>query len=366
MPAPDEIAAYQMGVRLTQCRLLHQLCATPWNGDLRPPGPAEIADVRESLVLLRRAIASFVKLGALDDSHAQILVAIVVNCLRLWKTWSRVSPSLLGDGEIDTSEFYENLDSLEDRVRSIIGPPPRTKLDWFVLGKEISDVNWRVSDDGRHAKVLNKEMILQRARERPKDKWVWSNPRRLRRLCRRIGFEKDALFPKVGRTKESIGLLPYSPAYCWPWFRIEAGLTKAVQLLPQAVRTCFQHESEDATELVPPVAHDQDEQLALRLTVDVNKKLAFLDGIPFSLGSDEAACFVQALIDAKGDWQSAADIAKRYPVLKGVRPGRIKTDTEIPAPILALIETEDAKGSRIPISKLLPESLVSKLWPDHA
>jgi hypothetical protein len=92
---------------------------------------------------------------------------------------------------------------------------------------------------------------------------------------------------------------------------------------------------------------------ALRLVVDVQKRIAHYDGEVINLDKMEVACYVAALVDAKGDWQGPADITERYPAYANARADRLKK--RVPHPIRDLIETQGAKGSRIRLDRLLPQ-----------
>jgi hypothetical protein len=137
-----------------------------------------------------------------------------------------VPSAQLNDGEIDTSEHDQNLDALEDHVKSQIGKlaEERRRLDWFFLGKEIC--RYRREDPAEYTDrcVLNKEQIFERARTRPKPKWVLSISREASAIIKRIGITLDVLLPEVTRAPAIICLLPYNPTQYWPWFRVEAGL----------------------------------------------------------------------------------------------------------------------------------------------
>ena len=108
-----------------------------------------------------------------------------------------------------------------------------------------------------------------------------------------------------------------------------------------------------ALDTEPAGGNNSGGELRFRLTVDVEKQIAFYDGDPFKLDTQEIACYLAALVAAHGDWLGPNELAEAYPLLKGARPDRLKP--KVPWPIQGLIEMEAGKGSRIPLKNLLPK-----------
>jgi len=91
--------------------------------------------------------------------------------------------------------------------------------------------------------------------------------------------------------------------------------------------------------------------LRVRLSVDFDGKTACLDGRNYPLGTEEACCYVAALVDARGEWRRPKQIIEKYPGFKGSRTERVRA--KLPPPIECLIETGRSYGSRIPLERIL-------------
>ncbi|MCY2989941.1 MAG: hypothetical protein NTY19_19025 [Planctomycetota bacterium] len=342
-------------------------------------GPDDVGFAKQSLRDLNYALRQFAKTIAIHEGTLEAVKALIRDCLRLLKKGAASPLDSRQDDDAGHQELCDNLQRLKDRIIETVEVADgdgANHVAWIELGMRISDGTWvppRQRSIRKCFKLGNRELELN-VENTEGWIWQWCDPDELRQLFSETGTSEEELFPCTEDTAPTRRLLSYNFDEYQPWYRTEAGLVNAVQLLPPAVVSSSSHEAgsadhspesvEDRTESAWPVVEIQTKPFALRLRVDIDMRLAFLDEELHRLDSEEAACYVAALVDAMGDWQGASDLADRYACLDGVRPNRVKT--AIPKPIRDLIETQDAKGSRIPISNLLPASLVSQLWPDHA
>ena len=337
MPTPTEISFYQLGIRLGQCRELRRRCTSP-------PSSQGFAVTREGLLLLENALADFVSTNNLPANLHRILKSHIRACQRLWKQWSLLPLAQLNDWEIDTSEFDQNLDDLEDHVKSQVGKlaEGRRRLDWFRLGKEICHWEWKDFQEPPSTRVLTKEQIFERARTRPKPRWVLDSSREVRTLSEHIGITVDVLLPKLPRALATTCLLPYNPTQYWPWFSVEAGL-KA--LLGPARGSATQPKA--PSDEVPP-SDDDDELTKHHLVVDVEHETATLDGTVHVLKSQDCARYLKAILDANGDWVGPRELTEHG--LVNPRPDRLHK--RLPKEIRILVEIKPSTGSRIPLARL--------------
>jgi hypothetical protein len=82
-----------------------------------------------------------------------------------------------------------------------------------------------------------------------------------------------------------------------------------------------------------------------RLTVDLARKTATLDGVSHDVSSDLALRWVKVLADHAGDWISGSELERYDESLIGARTDRLRKF--LPDAILRLIDSETGKGSRI-------------------
>jgi len=82
-----------------------------------------------------------------------------------------------------------------------------------------------------------------------------------------------------------------------------------------------------------------------RLTVDLEKQTATLDGIAYDVKSVHALRWIAVLAASPGVWFSGPELKAVDPELDGVRTDRLKK--HIPSPLLALIDSETGRGSRL-------------------
>lgn len=80
-----------------------------------------------------------------------------------------------------------------------------------------------------------------------------------------------------------------------------------------------------------------------RLTVDLAKKQATLDGKSFDVSSENALRWIKVLAEHPGAWICGSELAKFDELLIGVRTDRLKT----PSAISDLIDCKPGTGSRI-------------------
>jgi hypothetical protein len=82
-----------------------------------------------------------------------------------------------------------------------------------------------------------------------------------------------------------------------------------------------------------------------RVAVDLPCKTITLDGATYDVASENALLWVQVLAERPGEWISGPELCKRDPRLLGARTDRLRK--HLPAAILAVIDSDRGKGSRI-------------------
>jgi len=82
-----------------------------------------------------------------------------------------------------------------------------------------------------------------------------------------------------------------------------------------------------------------------RLIVDIEKEQATFDGKPYEVSSKNALRWIKVLGEHAGEWISGIDLKRYDSELDGARTHKLKP--YLPDPILALIDSETGKGSRI-------------------
>jgi hypothetical protein len=82
-----------------------------------------------------------------------------------------------------------------------------------------------------------------------------------------------------------------------------------------------------------------------RLVINVKDHAATLDGEPVALKDQSHALFVQALVEAKGNWVSNTEICQAKPDLQGERLDRLRK--ALPRKLKALIEAKPGTGYRL-------------------
>ncbi len=366
MPSPSETAAYQLGLRLTQCRTLYRSCSQPGSeSSYLPPGD-EMFWVEHSLQALREA---FLLWGTAVRAARPLLATgegLIGECLRLWQDREQVPTEQLLQC-LSEIPVEKRLNRLEDHILWMLATPDPNGENlelWFNLGRQICDgcMDWHGGPQ-------------ETTRRSPE--WVWVYREELDHLLEEAGTSLDELCPETDSDQDD-SRLPYLDREYVMWHRVEAALVRRLAELgfatsygrvvasgeesPPSARGGTSDRAADENQ--PGVATCPGGRMELRLRVDIQQRIAYLDGALVNLERDDVAKFVAALVQAKGDWISSAQFETRCPELECCRLDRLKN--KIPEPIRSLIETRGAKGSRIPVGELLPPEIVSVLWPDQA
>lgn len=82
-----------------------------------------------------------------------------------------------------------------------------------------------------------------------------------------------------------------------------------------------------------------------RLSVDLPRRTATLDGTPYDVTSEQALRWIKVLSEHPGEWISSADLSRYDGELDGFRPDKVRD--YIPPAITACIESATGKGSRL-------------------
>lgn len=385
MVTPLELAAYRLGIRLTQCWQLHRRAIA---GRPAAPGSTEMVDV-DDITAVKWAILelgnAFQSFGRLAETCAGLRYAGMVpirNCRRLWKAQSEKPVRQVNNESVADSEFLANLKSLDYKIGKIaheLATAGACTDDWFSLGKQITDGQWFSIDDDDclvatefrseettvhthdHGGLVNPFTggwqlesrsectddrlgglwFLPDSRRSLSDEprvltlggraWVWSDSVTVQsRICA-VAAEIGDLLPDIEDSAKSRLLLPYNRIDYWPWFRIEAGLTRLLAVAGAVKKN------------LTFVAAWDSKHVKHMLAVDVENQQAILDGSPLRLKNRQAAIFVKALVDANGKPVTPKSICCSYRGFAGARPERIKRD--LPSGIRDLIEAEPGIGS---------------------
>jgi hypothetical protein len=98
-----------------------------------------------------------------------------------------------------------------------------------------------------------------------------------------------------------------------------------------------------ATDFV--VAGEKGPRVQRHLAVNVDRRTVALDGQTTDVKSVQAVRWLKVLSDHPDEWISGNELKRLDPELDGVRTDRLKQ--YLPAPVLALIDSEPGKGSRL-------------------
>lgn len=373
MPAPIDIAAYQLGVRLTQCLILQRDCIHAGPGGQYPPPSDFSVLVQHSIVCLDQAFDWLVSTGSLWGSLAEVAKALIDDCEPVWQRCAVMPAGELNFGEIGGSPLQNSLLTLAGLVGRILAqssPGGQTAEVWFRLGCLICE--GYMEQPSRYLLALDPPPPGYENGERPprgEPEWVWRAEEEMDRAIEETGTTYEELCPEIA-WEEVMNLLPYDPEPYGQWFWVEAGLSELLSKFgtepaddATAAETAQKSGSGDRAGVPREPETSGKETAELRLRVDIEKRIAYWDGEPINLERDDVAKFVAALVEAKGAWVSPKDIIRRFPGLEGLRPSRLKK--KIPDPIGGLVETQDAKGSRISVDRLLPPDLLKTLWSDQ-
>ena len=352
MPNAVNLAAYRLGIRLTECRDLHirAISCAVAGPNPQPTWAEDRVWVQDSFRLLEEAHRAFAaKLGG-GDTAAKAGRSIIRECRRLWRDYARLTEANVCDGEINGFEILGNLAALENQFIADLELYGEPALNWFLLGRTICDGYWDLGDDG----PITAEEETREQKNIQEPTWRWTDQGELDALLTHVGEELQRLFPQVLPSVHTVQLLPYDRLDCWPWYRVEAALRRMLDAQVIANPPCSSEtgarpqEPHDGHLDGVQASDDDDEQTKHRLVVDVEHDTATLDGTVFPLKSQDCARYLKALLDEKGDWVGPKKLTEHG--LVKPRPDRLRK--RLPEAIRNLVEIESSKGSRIALARL--------------
>lgn len=203
--------------------------------------------------------------------------------------------------------------------------------------------------------------------------WTWRHVPRLEKLLRELREDAKALFPTWDSLRqEDWDRFPGLPMSLWSWCALEVGLLglrgrvkedagaatprrgpdgRPDPALPE--RGHLTHAAREETQEPVPderqgaIGHSAEvespnRQAANRLSVDVEQRMAWLDGRHYPLRSEGAARFLKQLAEHPGAWISSTEMGNNDPMLEGTRLGRLS----VPKPIRDRIQSSSGRGYR--------------------
>jgi hypothetical protein len=320
MPTPLDIALYELGVRLSQCGILNEECVR----DIET-GPDDVALLRKLLDKLGSTFDRVATKAEFSEFPRAACSAIIDACAGHWAELARLRNLRIAN----VYYVQEQFGKFRDHV--LKGIPATNRQIWLLLGEQIA-AGWWADPVRRPLPVRCKKPCFIHDDREPL--WVWDDEELLRQLLDKVGLPTHQVFPKLDHRRPETMVFPYATIRYKPWERIEAGLGQLVESV--------------VDETMKPA--DPDSPWS-RIRVDIDQQIVYVKGGGFRIDSREAACYLAALVEAQGAWMGPKDIANKYPDYVGSRADRVKK--QIPYPVLDAIETQGAKGSRIPRSKLL-------------
>lgn len=363
MPEPVEVALYQFGVRLTQVRILHGDCIEAAPEDSDQPACDWVVFVQHGIAALDRAFDYLTETVNLDATSSAAGKALIRDCAALWEKWSQLPLRRLCEcsRESRLHRNIENLIALVQRRLPLLGPAKEKAEKWFALGRQICEGYWE--EHLERPEPVGRPHETRKRLPRPQQQqpeWIWIDREKLDCTITETSTTLEQLCPTISR-EQAASLLPYQSERFETWFRVEAGLAGLIPPLRTAATRNIQSEGNDVESTTSPSRESasaggdlssasQDDKQRLRLQVDIENDVAYLDGEPVTFDDAGARCYVVALIAARGDWLGPKALAEKYPNLAGLRPARLKN--KVPRPIRNLIETAKVKGSRIQLAVL--------------
>jgi hypothetical protein len=214
MPELIEVASYQFGIRLAQCRILGRTCISNASDDpVALPAGDTVAFIEDAL---RKLDSAFRQLTDAANPKDVLTVAgkkLIRNCEYLWGRWEQVPLSqLFEEYHGETSPYLDNTKRLEDLANQIIaglGECALQATSWFALGLNICDGYWGFPFD------YFRPVPSPRTQE---PGGVWGNQKEVERLLADVKVGLDQLCPEVLDTQFLYGREL--------WGRVEAGLAK--------------------------------------------------------------------------------------------------------------------------------------------
>jgi hypothetical protein len=339
-----EVAFYQFGLRLSRCHELHDRCTEKEASE--PTGTFAGADcvvmLKHTLRSLDSAYAQLAQIAGCGSADTESGKALIQDIIKTWKKWSRLSTVELHDEYFDDSPVLDGFERIEVFIQGLLEKPAcvGTKCEqWYELGKEICCGYWRgLCERPRPAGAHTTGDDEQSAQVKQNPQLRWSCEATVRELMKEVGVTEKDLVPELENKGASRGLLPGDIDRDEIWYRAESALSGLIQSTSD--RSAFS---------VPELSVEQASE-QIRLQVSPDQELAILDGQPYKLQNQDAAYYLQALLDAQGDWLGPSDLVEKCPIPGGIRPDRIKKN--LPSAIRDLVETKPAKGSRIALAKL--------------
>ena len=198
-------------------------------------GPDDASHVQYAIQSLDHAYDHLTAVTELNPGLIDAWKAIIKDCLNLWEKWAQILVDLhnhAGDDQL----WQDNIRKLEAGIAQIAESNSTGdihSLEWFQLGKEITDGYWHFPKFSLRAAGFNNRGPIPPAQTPDDPWWGWSYPDEVQRLFARVDISQDELFPEIENNAENAGLLPYNPTDNWPWFRIEAGLKKLLPAKPR-------------------------------------------------------------------------------------------------------------------------------------
>lgn len=234
MPSVIEVAFYQFGIRLQQCRRSY----FDYTGEVeQDAGVASLAvaanRVRYSIALLEQA-SQYLTLATQQDRGS---------IQKLIEAWNDVLDPPNGNAQGIFSplwRFGESLDDLEEavwRCADSLETKGAAAATWLDLGLKLSF-----------------GFVRQKGSERI---WNWSWGDRLIEATRRAGITLEELCPTVPSHRDGVPLA-YDQDKYWIWFFIEEGLSRLMRKIPLnkdysgAVRTSIGNLEQSSSEDIRP------------------------------------------------------------------------------------------------------------------